>query len=48
MLYLMHMKGQDFWFFPPLVGCVLFLKMLAIDSESKGVSCFWVLLLSVK
>lgn len=39
MLCMMHMKERDF-FFLPLVGCVLFLRMLAIDSESKEVSCF--------
>lgn len=41
MLCLVHMKEHDF-FFSLLVGCVLFLKMLAIDSKSKGVSCFWI------
>lgn len=37
MLCLIHMKEHDFFFFP-LVGCVLFLKMLAIDVIDEDVS----------
>lgn len=39
MLCVMHMKE---YVYSPLTGCVLILKMLAINSESKGISCFWV------